>query len=52
MIIIGTPRADEMDEYYMADGNMIWELEKAGFHARYIDGEVQYYKLNTKLKKF
>lgn len=52
MIIIGTPRADEMDEYYMADGDMIWELEKAGFHARYIDGEVQYYKFNTKLKKF
>lgn len=52
MIIIGIPRADEINEYCMADGDMIWELEKAGFHARYMDGEVQYFKLNTKLKKF
>lgn len=53
MIIVGTPRADEMDKYYMADGDIIWELTKAGFHARYIgnDGE-QYFKLNKKLKEY
>ena len=52
MIIIGLPRTEDMDNYYMADGDMIWELEKAGFHAKYIDGETQYFKINNKLKKF
>lgn len=52
MIILGTPRIEEFDEYYMADGDMIWELTKAGFHAKYMDGEIQYFKLNNKLKKF
>ena len=52
MIIIGTPRTDELDKYLMADGNLIWELNQAGFQARYMDEEVQYFKLNNKLKKF
>lgn len=52
MIIYGTPRADRLEEYFMADGDMIWELTKAGFVAKYMDEEVQYFKLNTKLKKF
>lgn len=52
MIIVGTPRADRLEEYYMADGDMIWELTKAGFTAKYIDDEVQYFKINGKLRKF
>lgn len=52
MIIIGTPKAEELDEYYMADGDMIWRLTQAGFVAKYMDDEVQYFKLNTKLKKY
>lgn len=52
MIIVGLPSPNEMDKYYMADSSMIWELTKAGFHAKYIDGEVQYFKLNKKLKEY
>lgn len=52
MIIRGTPRADRLEEYFMADGDMIWELTKAGFVSKYIDEEVQYFKLNAKLRKF
>lgn len=52
MIIVGTPRVDSLEEYYMADGDMIWELTKAGFTAKYIDDEVQYFKINNKLRKF
>lgn len=52
MVIIGTPRADLMDKYYMADGDMIWRLVQEGFHAAYMDDEVQYFKLNNKLKKW
>ena len=50
MIIIGTP--NDLDNYFMADGDLIWELERAGFRAKYIDEDVQYYKLNNKLKKY
>lgn len=52
MIIIGIPKASELDSYYMADGDMIWELVRAGFHAKYIDGETQYFLLNNKLRKY
>lgn len=52
MIIIGTPRADELNQYYMADGDLIWQLTSAGFTAKYMDDEVQYFKINAKLKKY
>lgn len=52
MIIIGTPRADELNQYYMADGDLIWQLTSAGFTAKYMDDEVQYFKINSKLKKY
>ena len=48
MIIIGTP--NDLDNYFMADGDLIWELERAGFRAKYMDEDVQYFKLNNKLK--
>lgn len=50
MIIIGTPV--DIENYFMADGDLIWELERAGFRAKYMDEDVQYYKLNNKLKKY
>ena len=50
MIIIGTPK--DMENYFMADGALILELERAGFRAKYMDEDVQYYKLNNKLKKY
>lgn len=50
MIIIGTP--NDLENYFMADGDLIWELERAGFRAKYMDDDVQYFKLNNKLKKY
>ena len=50
MIIIGAPY--DIENYFMADGDLIWELERAGFHAKYMDEDVQYYKINNKLKKY
>lgn len=52
MIILGVPRTDEIDQYFIADGDMIWELNRAGFVAKYMDEEVQYFKLNAKLIKY
>lgn len=52
MIIIGTPKTEDIDKYFMADGNAITILTRAGFIAKYMDEEVQYFKLNSKLKKF
>lgn len=52
MIIIGTPRTEDLQNYFMADGDMIWQLTSAGFTAKYMDEEVQYFKLNSKLKKY
>lgn len=51
MIIIGIPRADEMDNYYIADDRIAFILEQAGFHARYFDEGAHYYRLNKKLIK-
>lgn len=50
MIIIGAPK--DIEDYFMADGDLIWELERAGFRAKYMDEDVQYYKLNNKLRKY
>ena len=50
MIIIGTP--NDLDNYFMADGDLIWDLERAGFRAKYMDEDVQYFKLNNKLRKY
>ena len=50
MIIVGTP--NDLENYFMADGDLIWELERAGFRAKYMDEDVQYFKLNNKLKKY
>lgn len=51
MIIIGIPR--DIENYLMADGELAFMLEQAGFLAKYLDDDyVKYFKLNNKLKKF
>lgn len=52
MIILGVPPTDKLNDYYMADGDTIWELVRAGFHAVYMDNDVQYFRLNNKLRKY
>ncbi len=51
MVIIGTPF--DRENYFMADGDLAFMLEQAGFLAKYLDDDfVKYFKLNNKLKKF
>lgn len=51
MIIIGTPK--DINNYFMADGELAFMLEQEGFLPKYLDdGYVKYFKLNNKLKKF
>ena len=50
MVIIGTP--NDLENYFMADGDLSWELERAGVQSKYMYEDVQYYKLNNKLKKY
>ena len=50
MIIRGTPSA--IDEYFMADGDIAFRLQQAGFKPVYIDDDVVYFKKNKKLSKF
>ena len=51
MIIIGTPK--DISNYFMADGELAFMLEQAGFLPKYLDdGYVKYFKMNNKLKKF
>lgn len=51
MIIIGTPK--DINNYFMADGELAFMLEQAGFLPKYLDdGYVKYFKMNNKLKKF
>lgn len=53
MIIMGTPKAEEIDNYYMTDSDdEIWALSKAGFYAKYIDNGIQYFKSTEKLRRF
>ena len=41
MIIIGTPH--DLENYFMADGDLILELERAGFHAKYMDFSISFF---------
>lgn len=51
MVIIGAPF--DRENYFMADGDLAFMLEQAGFLAKYLDDDfVKYFKLNNKLKKF
>lgn len=50
MIILGTP--DNINEYFMADGDLAFELHQKGFIPKYKDEGCLYFKLNNKLKKY
>lgn len=52
MIIIGIPKVSELDQYYMADGDMAWLLHQRGFLPKYSDEGCFYFKKNNKLIKF
>lgn len=50
MIILGTP--NNINEYFMADGDLAFELHQKGFIPKYKDEGCLYFKLNNKLKKY
>ena len=50
MIILGIPKNPE--DYFIADDALAWELEQAGFLAKYLDEDAHYYKKNKKLLKY
>jgi hypothetical protein len=47
MIILGVPK--NPDDYFIADEILMWELEQAGFSAKYLDEDAYYFKKNKKL---
>lgn len=50
MIILGTPR--NIEDYYIADGKIAFDLHQAGFIPRYEDDGALFFKKNNKLLKF
>lgn len=52
MVIIGTPKTNEMNQYFMADGLLAFRLHQAGFIPKYNDEGCLYFKINKKLEKF
>lgn len=52
MIIIGTPRNDEIDQYIMVDGELAFRLHQAGFIPKYNDEGCLYFKKNKKIQKY
>lgn len=50
MIILGMPR--DIENYYIADGDIAFRLHQAGFIPKYKDGDALYFKKNKKLLKF
>lgn len=52
MVVLGTPRVNELEQYYMADGNLAFKLHQAGFIPKYKDDDCLYFKRNAKLTKW
>ena len=50
MIIRGTPK--DLTEFYLADGELAFRLQQAGFKPVYIDEDAVYFRKNKKLQKF
>lgn len=50
MIILGIPK--NIEDYFIADSELAWELDCAGFSAKYLDEDAHYYKKNKKLLKY
>lgn len=49
MIIRGTP--NNINDYYLTDSDMAFQLQQAGFKPVYIDEDAIYFKKNKKLQK-
>lgn len=49
MIIRGTPK--DIGDYYLADADMAFRLQQAGFRPLYIDEDATYFKKNKRLLK-
>lgn len=47
MVIRGTP--SNIEDYYIADGDLAFRLQQAGFKPVYIDEDAVYFKKNKKL---
>jgi len=52
MIILGTPKASELNDYIIVDGSLAFKLHQAGFIPKYSDDGCLYFKVNKKLKKY
>lgn len=50
MIIRDVPH--DIENYYIADEYMSFVLHQKGFQPKYMDGNVLFFKLNNKLRKF
>lgn len=50
MIVLGVPK--NIEEYYIADGEIAFILHQAGFIPRYKDNGALFFKKNNKLLKF
>lgn len=50
MIVLGVPK--NIEEYYIADGEIAFMLYQAGFIPRYKDNDALFFKKNNKLLKF
>lgn len=50
MIVLGVPK--NIEEYYIADGEIACMLHQAGFIPRYKDNDALFFKKNNKLLKF
>ena len=49
MVIRDTP--SDIDKFFMADGELAFELQQKGQHPMYMDGEVLYFRKTKKLMK-
>lgn len=50
MIVLGVPK--NIEEYYIADGEIAFMLHQAGFIPWYKDNDALFFKKNNKLLKF
>ena len=49
MVIRDTP--SDLEKYFMADGELAFEIQQAGIKPSYIDEGVVYFKKSNRLKK-
>ena len=49
MVIRDTP--SDLEKYFMADGELAFEIQQAGIKPSYIDAEAVYFKKSNRLEK-